>query len=135
MVEEILKAEKGNLNLSLKGAFVKLLKKVLTSVLDGEADEVSLSLKTSKVKTAPKTLKNKTLVSKKVYGLKLMVGKETISDYDLQGAKFQVKLSIKLEKAPKNLYVLNVNTGKLIKASYQKGKLCLRQMKRVNSQL
>lgn len=130
-----MKAEKGNLNLSLKGASVKLSKKVLTSVLDGEADEVSLSLKTSKVKTAPKTLKNKTLVSKKVYGLKLMVEKETMSDYDLQGEKFQVKLSIKLEKAPMNLYVLNVNTGKLIKASYQKGKLSLRQMKRVNSQL
>lgn len=64
-----------------------------------------------------------------------MVGKETISDYDLQGEKFQVKLKIKLEKAPKNLYVLNVNTGKLIKASYQKGKLSLRQMRRVNSQL
>lgn len=55
--------------------------------------------------------------------MKVTLGKENLNKFDLKGEKISVKLKVSIEKAPEKIYVLNLKTGKIVRARYKKGSL------------
>lgn len=130
-VQAVLDGNKDSkLTVSAAKASVTLSKAVLEAVFGGTAESVKVSVKAATpkknskdAKAVAKSLKKNKLVAKTVYNVTVKVGKENINNYDLQDGKLTVTLNTGLKKAPKNLYVMNISNGKLMKASFKSGKV------------
>lgn len=125
-VETILSGEADKLILKLKKATVEIKTSSLSGILDDKKDkfEVLVDAKQPKKKADKKNiklnLKTNVLLSKNVYNLTLRVNGEKITKYSFGKTPLKVFLKVNLKKVPKNLYVMNLSTKKLIKAKYDK---------------
>lgn len=123
-VEKIMTNGAGKVTTIIKGVAVKFDGTTLKAALGNKAEAITVSMKSgkpSKVETkAVKKYakKNKVLVNK-VYNLSVMLGEKSVNNFDLGKNTMEVVLFKKFKKAPKNLYVLNVETGKMMKAVYE----------------
>ena len=70
-----------------------------------------------------KNVKGSKLVSKQVFTLNIKAGNMTVKESQLNGTKINVTLKVNLKKAPKIVWVMDLSTGKRVKAAYKKGKL------------
>lgn len=129
-VETVLEAEAGKLTIAAKKATVTLSKEVLEAVFSEKAEAVKVSVKTAvqkkdskDVKAIVKYLKKNKLASKTLFNVDVKVGKEKLGKFDLKGEKLTLTLKTTLKKAPKNLHVMNVANGKLMKAKFKAGRV------------
>ena len=104
-----------------KSGEVKFTAKALEKIVGDTAEAVKVTLKATS--EMAKNVKGSKLVSKQVFTLNIKAGNMTVKESQLNGTKINVTLKVNLKKAPKIVWVMDLSTGKRVKATYKKGKL------------
>ena len=121
-----------NVDKAIKDAFKKSTKSgnvsltgigsALKKAVGENAASLSVNLKTSKTKataaSVTKKLKGSKLVSKTVYSLNVKSGATNLTDKQVSGSKIKVTLKVSLGNKNRTVYVMDVSTGKRVKAKY-----------------
>lgn len=125
--EKIEEALETGLKVMAKSGKVEFSAKAVEKMVGNSAEAVTVTLKRtatkSNAKEVTKKLKSSKLVSKKVFTLVVKAGGMTVKESQLKGTKIKVTLKVNLKKAPKFVWVMDLSTGKKVKAAYKKGKL------------
>ena len=110
-----------------KSGKIEFTAKALEKMVGDTAEAVTVTLKTtatkSDAKEVTKNLKGSKLVSKKVFALNIKAGNMAVKESQLKGTKINVTLKVALKNAPKVVWVMDLSTGKKVKAAYKNGKL------------
>lgn len=125
--EKIAEALETGLKVMAKSGEVKFSAKAIEKMVGNSAEAVTVTLKTtatkSNAKEVTKNLKGSKLVSKKVFTLNIKAGNMTVKESQLSGTKINVTLKVNLKKAPMFVWVMDLSTGKKVKAAYKNGNL------------
>ena len=125
--EKIAEALETGLKVMAKSGKVEFTAKALEKMVGDTAEAVTVTLKTtatkSDAKEVTKNLKGSKLVSKKVFALNIKAGNMAVKESQLKGTKINVTLKVALKNAPKVVWVMDLSTGKKVKAAYKNGKL------------
>ena len=125
--EKIAEALETGLKVMAKSGKVEFTAKAIEKMVGNSAEAVTVTLKTtatkSNAKEVTKNLKGSKLVSKKVFTLNIKAGNMTVKESQLSGTKINVTLKVNLKKAPMFVWVMDLSTGKKVKAAYKNGKL------------
>lgn len=119
--EKIAEALETGLKVTGKSGEVKFTVKALKKVVGDAVEAVKVTLKATS--EMAKNVKGSKLVSKQVFTLNIKAGNMTVKESQLNGTKISVTLKVNLKKAPKTVWVMDLSTGKRVKATYKKGKL------------
>ena len=121
-----------NVDKAIKDAFKKSTKSgsvsltgigsALKKAVGENAASLSVNLKTSKTKataaSVTKKLKGSKLVKNTVYSLNVKSGATNLTDKQVSGSKIKVTLKVSLGNKNRTVYVMDVSTGKRVKAKY-----------------
>lgn len=121
-----------NVDKTIKDAFKKSTKSgsvsltgigsALKKAVGENAASLSVNLKTSKTKataaSVTKKLKGSKLVKNTVYSLNVKSGATNLTDKQVSGSKIKVTLKVSLGNKNRTVYVMDVSTGKRVKAKY-----------------
>ena len=125
--EKIAEALETGLKVMAKSGKVEFTAKAIEKMVGNSAEAVTVTLKTtatkSNAKEVTKNLKGSKLVSKKVFTLNIKAGNMAVKESQLSGTKINVTLKVNLKKAPVFVWVMDLSTGKKVKAAYKNGKL------------
>ena len=125
--EKIADALEGGLKVTGKSGEVKFAASAVKKVVGTEPVEVKVTLKTSVKKTTDKVVTKKLKGSKvlggKVFALDLRVGNTAVKESKMKSTSVTVTLKANLGKAKKTVYVLDLSSGKRVKATYKNGKV------------
>ena len=125
--EKIAEALETGLKVMAKSGKVEFTAKAIEKMVGNSAEAVTVTLKTtatkSNAKEVTKNLKGSKLVSKKVFTLNIKAGNMAVKESQLSGTKINVTLKVNLKKAPMFVWVMDLSTGKKVKAAYKNGKL------------
>lgn len=125
--EKIAEALETGLKVMAKSGKVEFTAKAIEKMVGDTAEAVTVTLKTtatkSNAKEVTKNLKGSKLVSKKVFALNIKAGNMAVKESQLKGTKINVTLKVALKNAPKVVWVMDLSTGKKVKAAYKNGKL------------
>lgn len=119
--EKIAEALETGLKVTGKSGEVKFTAKALEKIVGDTVEAVKVTLKATS--EMAKNVKGSKLVSKQVFTLNIKAGNMTVKESQLNGTKINVTLKVNLKKAPKIVWVMDLSTGKRVKAAYKKGKL------------
>ena len=119
--EKIAEALETGLKVTGKSGEVKFTAKALEKIVGDTAEAVKVTLKATS--EMAKNVKGSKLISKQVFTLNIKAGNMTVKESQLNGTKINVTLKVNLKKAPKIVWVMDLSTGKRVKATYKKGKL------------
>lgn len=119
--EKIAEALETGLKVTAKSGEVKFTAKALKKVVGDAVEAVKVTLKATS--EMAKNVKGSKLVSKQVFTLNIKAGNMTVKESQLNGTKIRVTLKVNLKKAPKTVWVMDLSTGKRVKATYKNGKL------------
>lgn len=94
----------------------------LEKAVGGNTSKLSVSLNTSKTKSTSKAVTKKLgkskLVTKTVYSFNIKNGSKNLTDKQVSGSKINVTLKVSLGEKNRTVYVMDVSTGKKVKAKY-----------------
>lgn len=125
--KKIAEALETGLKVMVKSGKVEFTAKAIEKMIGDSAETVTVTLKTtatkSNAKEVTKNLKGSKLVSKKVFALDIKAGNMAVKESQLKGTKINVTLKVALKSTPKTVWVMDLSTGKRVKAAYKKGKL------------
>lgn len=121
-----------NVDKAIKDAFKKSTKSgnvsltgigsALKKAVGENTASLSVNLKTSKTKataaSVTKKLKGSKLVKNTVYSLNVKSGATNLTDKQVSGSKIKVTLKVSLGNKNRTVYVMDVSTGKRVKAKY-----------------
>lgn len=119
--EKIAEALETGLKVTAKSGEVKFTAKALKKVVGDAVEAVKVTLKATS--EMAKNVKGSKLVSKQVFTLNIKAGNMTVKESQLNGTKIRVTLKVNLKKAPKTVWIMDLSTGKRVKAAYKNGKL------------
>lgn len=119
--EKVAEALETGLKVTARSGEVKFTVKALKKVVGDAVEAVKVTLKATS--EMAKNVKGSKLVSKQVFTLNIKAGNMTVKESQLNGTKINVTLKVNLKKAPKIVWVMDLSTGKRVKAAYKKGKL------------
>ena len=125
VIQKVLKANNGKVKVKVKSTIVSINRDIIENLVGEEKKDIKVSVtKSGKNKLNlmkfKKKLSDKKLVSNTVLAVDIKMGSESVNDYDLNGGKVEIIVETSLKKLPKVVYVMNLNTGKIIKAKYSK---------------
>lgn len=124
--EKVDEALERGLKVKSKSGEIKLTKGAAEKIFEDGAEAVTISLKTVAAKTTSKeitkNLKGSKLVTKKVFTLDVKSGNTSVK---LNGAKVEVALKVSKKDfaGKKTVWVMDLKTGKRVKATYKNGKV------------
>ena len=119
--EKVAEALETGLKVTGKSGEVKFTAKALEKIVGDTVEAVKVTLKATS--EMAKNVKGSKLISKQVFTLNIKAGNMTVKESQLNGTKINVTLKVNLKKAPKIVWVMDLSTGKRVKAAYKKGKL------------
>lgn len=124
-VSEVLSGEAEKLIVEVKNGTVSFDKTALKKLLGNVSKKLSvhvsrLSEKSEKGKGELGKIKKNSLLKKEVFDISLKADGKSLKKVDLGKTRFTVALKVSLKKIPKELYVFDLKSGKLIKAKYNK---------------
>lgn len=94
----------------------------LEKAVGGNTSKLSVSLNKSKTKSTSKAVTKKLgkskLVTKTVYSFNIKNGSKNLTDKQVSGSKIKVTLKVSLGNKNRTVYVMDVSTGKKVKAKY-----------------
>ncbi|MGP1611646.1 MAG: hypothetical protein ACTTG8_00990 [Catonella sp.] len=94
----------------------------LEKAVGGNTSKLSVSLNKSKTKSTSKAVTKKLgkskLVTKTVYSFNIKNGSKNLTDKQVSGSKINVTLKVSLGNKNRTVYVMDVSTGKKVKAKY-----------------
>lgn len=127
--EKVAEALETGLKVTARSGEVKFTVKALEKVVGDAVEAVKVTLKATS--EMAKNVKGSKLVSKQVFTINIKAGNMTVKESQLNGTKISVTLKVNLKKAPKTVWVMDLSTGKRVKATYKKGKLMFKTAKLV----
>lgn len=124
-IRKLLESEGGKITIKFKSAAVSISKAIVENLSDEENKNIQVSVtKLAKKKSSLKKLENKLsgkkLVTNTVLNVDIKMGNENVNDYELSRNKIEIAVRTSLKKLPKSMYIMNLDTGKIIKAKYDK---------------
>ena len=129
IIEKLLKEEEGKLKIKVKNAAISISKDTMTSIFGEKVKPFVVSVKSNSVKATEKELKDlkkhlkkKTLLKDKIYKVDITTDGASLNKILKKEDKVEISVFVSLKKLPKTLYVMDVKTGKVLKAKYDKKK-------------
>lgn len=129
IIEKLLKEEEGKLKIKVKNAAISISKDTMTSIFGEKVKPLVVSVKSNSVKATEKELKDlkkhlkkKTLLKDKIYKVDITTDGASLNKILKKEDKVEISVFVSLKKLPKTLYVMDVKTGKVLKAKYDKKK-------------